>query len=59
MTEFEDRWIQPLNNNQLNEINTYQNINEKQKQLNLFSNVKASNNLNLENSNQQEFEVLI
>ncbi|CAF4469697.1 unnamed protein product, partial [Rotaria sp. Silwood2] len=42
VTEFEDRWTQPVNTNQVAEMNTYINPTETQRRLDIFSNVKAA-----------------
>jgi hypothetical protein len=42
VTEYEDRWAQPVNSNQLAEMNTYVNPNETQRRLDIFSHVKAA-----------------
>ena len=42
VTEFEDRWTQPINPNPIMEMNTYVNPAETQRKLNIFSNVKAA-----------------
>ncbi len=42
VTEFEDRWNQPVNTNQIAEMNTYVNPTETQRRLDIFSQVKAA-----------------
>ena len=42
VTEFEERWSQPVNTNQVAEMNTYVNPAETQRRLDIFSNVKAA-----------------
>ncbi|CAF1014336.1 unnamed protein product [Rotaria sordida] len=59
VTEFEDRWSQPVNANQATEMNTYINPIETQRRLDIFSNVKAATILpavetNRNDSNEEE-----
>lgn len=42
MTEFEERWSQTVNPNQVTEMNTYINPIETQRRLDIFSDVKAA-----------------
>ena len=42
VTEFEDRWTQPVHTNQITEMNTYVNPTEAQRRLDVFSHVKAA-----------------
>ncbi|CAF1447071.1 unnamed protein product [Adineta steineri] len=42
VTEFEDRWIQPMSTTQAAERNTFINPKETQRRLDVFSNVKAA-----------------
>ncbi|CAF3058889.1 unnamed protein product [Rotaria socialis] len=46
VSEFEDRWSQPVNTNQMVATNSYINRKETEKRLEIFSNVKAATHLN-------------
>jgi len=59
VTEFEDRWSQSVNANQITEMNTYINPAETQRRLDIFSNVKAATVLpavetNITDSDEEE-----
>jgi hypothetical protein len=59
VTEFEDRWTQQANANQMAEMNTYINPTETQRRLDIFSNVKAATvvpavKTNLNDSDEEE-----
>ncbi|CAF4283610.1 unnamed protein product, partial [Rotaria magnacalcarata] len=46
VSEFEDRWSQPVNTNQTVEMNSYFDRKDAEKRLEIFSNVKAATNSN-------------